>query len=122
MLGWVSSISRTLSRPVEYLDRTLGTHKSAVASPSDSAPAPTPREVSPSREDDKAHEWQTPSVGKSATPWKAVAERQAVPQWQSARDGQPLPEWKTDVWKRRVEGEARKHVDGEIAGVGRYRS
>jgi len=126
VLGWFSSISRNLKAPIGLLDRTLGTHKSATRLPSDSAqpdaPASTLGEASAARNDDKPHEWQTRGVGKSATRWNAVVDRRAVPEWQSAREGQPVPEWKTDVWKRRVEGEAKKHFDGEITGVGRIRS
>ena len=71
---------------------------------------------------DDTAEWQTADVGKSIPGWRAVVDCQAVPEWQSGHERQTVPEWKTDMWKRRVEGEAKKHFDGEIAGVGRYRS
>ena len=119
MLGWVSTISRTLSRPVEQLDRRLGKRKSSAGPAGDSttaqAPASAVREATANGA--KRHEWQTTAGDRSTSRL-----RQAVPQWQSAREGQAVPEWKTDLWKRRVEGEAKKHFDGEIAGVGRLRS
>jgi len=126
MLGWVSPISRTLSRSVASLDRALGTRKSPSSRSSELTADPrdgtAPRRASAAGNDDTAHEWQTAQVGKAVPRWKTVAERQAVPEWKSAPAAQAVPEWKTDFWKRRVEGEAKKHFDGEIAGVCRHRS
>ena len=126
MLGWVSTVSRTLSRPVEHLDRTFGKRKSSAALGNDPAAAQSPvsslREAAASGNGDTRHEWQTRGTDRSAVRWSALVQRQPMPQWKSANEGQAIPEWKTDLWKRRVEGEAKKRFDGEISGVGRLRS
>ncbi len=48
-----------------------------------------------------------------------LAARQTVAVWRKGTERQAVPEWKTDFWKHRVEGEARKHFDEEIVGAGR---
>ncbi len=126
MLGWVSTISRTLSRPVGYLDRSLGSRKPTTAQwrglTPDQEPVSVLRQAPGAGNDDTVDEWQTVAEGKTVPKWKIVAERQPVPEWTAGAETQPVPEWKTDMWKRKVEGEAKKHFDGEIAGVGRHRS
>ena len=108
-----SSLSPTLSRPVADLDRTLGTRKTARAYPStgrtEQARTSGQWSASGSRNDDGLAEWLTTAQRTSAVAWKTAADRHTV------------PEWKTDLWKRRVESEAKRYFDGEIAGVGRHR-
>ena len=106
MLERVSTLLHTLSRPVGYLVGRFRTHAPGAAQPSDSTPkqrrASSHRPASGCANDDTAPEPQ------------AVAEWNTVPK--------TVPEWETDLWKHRVEGEARRRLNREIAGVGRHRS
>jgi hypothetical protein len=125
MVRSVLTISRTLRRPVACFDRTLGTRRLASAQPSGSTPEQEPVSARPhasSGNDDTVHEWHSDDVGMSIPAWRAVTERRAVAEWQSAVERRTVPEWQTDTWKRRVESEAKKRFDREIAGVGRLRS
>jgi len=110
MLGWFSTVGHTLSWSVGYLDRTLRTRNSATAYRSDSTPEQGHADAqcpgSGSANDDTLPEWQ--AGRESQTSGLRVADGS---QWHT------VPEWKTDVWKHRVEGEARKRLKGEIAGV-----
>ncbi len=109
MFGWFSTISRALGSPVGYLDRMTGRGKHAAASSSDSPAeqesASAQRSAFGSRKDPVAE-------------WQKGTDRQTVAEWQKGTDRQMVPEWKTDFWKHRVEGEARRQFHGEIAGVG----
>jgi hypothetical protein len=92
MLGWVSTIWHAVSWPVGYLDRKLWAWMPVAGHPSDLTP-------------------------EQSEPGRASAQQTAS----GSANHDMVPEWQTDAWKHRVEGEARKHLDSEIAGVGRHR-
>ncbi len=109
MFGWFSTISRALSSPVGYLDRILETRKPAAAQSSDS----------PAEQQSASAQRSAFGPGKDpVAEWQKGATRPMVAEWQKGTDRQTVPEWKTDLWKHRVEGEARRRFNGEIAGVG----
>ncbi len=100
MFGWVSSIARTATAPVMYLGRTLLPHKEAAQA------AANPGELS--LLDGSA---VTQRLSGSTNAHTLAGARQICGE-------EPVPEWKTDAWKARVEGDARRQFDDEIAGVG----
>ena len=108
-----STILRTLSRPVRYLSRTSQTRKTASAHPTNC------------RTEQRRALAQWPAAGSGnddgLSEWLTAAQRNSAAAWKTAASQQTTPEWKTDMWKRRVESEAKRYFDGEIAGVGRHR-